>query len=781
MAGVLCTCSVRIPTEHNMAGQSRVWFTILTALVVVAADLTTPALAQDSDGDGDGFPDGIDNCPMVANEDQADCDMNGTGDACENSQTLSTGNMGAFGWGVTASGTLMGVRQTSWPVRLTVRAVGDLKLTTETAALWLAGSMIAPQLFQFGAHDCPATPNVVMITLSAKQWNGLVAASPSGNMAVSLAGSPAVSATECTNGSSVVEATVTISLDCNSNGARDDCDLAVGTEQDCNENLVPDSCDIASGVSTDVDSDGIPDSCEPDCNSNDLPDDWDIAQGFATDCNGNAVPDSCDIARGAPDCNGNGVPDSCDLIGGAPDCNANAIPDSCDIAAGTAQDCNANTIPDSCDIARGTAQDCNANTIPDSCDIASGTSNDVDADGIPDSCEDCNGNGLPDDWELAHGSVPDCNGNLIPDSCDIASGLDHDCNANGVLDRCDILINQTEDDENRNCYPDSCEYAVGDFGLDGSVEAQDLAVLLSAWGNPESIADLDGDGVVGGGDLARILFHWGPTPFGGRSCEIPAWATLIQFLPDPAVVTNASLRGAIIATGLPWRVRDNASNIEMLLIPPGSFTMGCNQGSILFGCAGHEQPVHQVTLTNAFYIGKTEVTQVQWQTEIGTNPSFYGGQPNNPVERVSWDMVQVFLNQNSLRLPTEAEWEYACRAGTTTPFYNGSTDDNTLATLGWYWENNSPDGTKPVGAKLPNAFGIYDTLGNVWELAKDWWEYYPSDSPVTNPQGPVNGTSRVVRGGGWSNYSNICRASGRSSLPPYEFNQFIGFRVARTP
>ncbi len=750
-----------------MASQSRAYFTIISLAVVAALGWAPSASGQDSDGDG--FPDASDNCPTIANADQADCDADGTGDACESSLTRSTGNMGAFGAGVTASGSLAGVGPTFWPVRITVRAVGDLNLTTEFATLKLAGSTISTTLFQTGANDCPSTPDVATIMLSAKQWNALVAASPPGNMSASLTGNALVSATQCANGSSVVEATLTIAPDCNANGALDYCDIATGTEQDCNANGIPDSCDIASALETDVDTDGIPDSCETDCNGNDLPDDWDIAQGIAADCDGNAVPDSCDIA------------------GGAPDCNANGVFDACEIASGAAPDCNGNAIPDSCDISAGTSQDCNANTVPDSCDIASGTSNDVDADGIPDSCEDCNGNGLPDDWEMAQGSVPDCNGNQIPDSCDIASGLDHDCNANGVLDRCDIFINQTAADDNQNCFPDSCEYAVGDFGLDGSVEAKDLAFILGMWGSDFPLADLDGDGVVGGGDIAIIFSNWGPTPFGGGTCGIPAWATLIQFMPDPAVVTDANLRSAIIATGLPWRVRDNASNIEMLLVPPGTFMMGCSQGSNQYGCYDWELPVHQVTLTNAFYMGRTEVTQAQWQAEMGNNPSYfvaangYPGSFDRPVEQVSWNTIQGFLSQNSLRLPTEAEWEFACRAGTTTPFYNGSTDDNTLTTLAWYSVNNSPYGTKQVAAKLPNALGLYDTLGNVWEWVNDWWEYYPSASPVTNPHGPISGSYRVHRGGSWNLNSYYCRASSRAGNNPVDAGVSIGFRVARTP
>ncbi|MDA1105598.1 MAG: formylglycine-generating enzyme family protein, partial [Planctomycetota bacterium] len=700
----------------------------LAALAFVAT--ATPAFAQDSDGDG--YPDASDNCPLVANADQSDCDGNGTGDACQSSQTISTGNMGAFGSGVTASGALSGVAESFWPVTIKVSAVGDLNLATEYATLQLAGSTITTTLFQSGGHDCPATPDVATITLSAKQWNALVAASGGGGagMTVSVTGNPLVSATQCANGSCEVEATFTISPDCNANGILDYCDIATGTSEDCNSNGIPDSCDIANGTSTDVDSDGTPDSCETDCNGNDLPDDWDIATGQEADCDGNSVPDSCDIAGGAPDCDGNGVFDSCD------------------IASGTTPDCNGNGIPDSCDFTSGTAADCNVNGIPDSCDIANGTSNDIDSDGTPDSCEDCNGNGLPDDYEMAQGSVPDCNTNGIPDSCDIASGLDQDCDENGVLDRCDIFINQTAADDNGNCVPDSCEYDYGDFGLNGSVDGKDLGFLLSVWGIADDFADLDGDGVVGGGDLTTVFAHWGETPWAGGECSVPAWATVLEAAPDPAVVHDESLRSAIIATGLPWRVSDTATGMEFVLIPPGTFDMGCS-ASQSYGCSSNESPVHSVTITQPFYMGRYEVTQAQWQAVMGSNPAYfknYSDSPSRPVEQVSWNTIQGFLTSTGMRLPTEAEWEYAYRAGTTTAFHSmpgypdGTNADSQLGTIAWYSSNSSSQ-THAVGQKAGNGFGLHDMSGNVWEWVKDWYSAsYYSSSPATDPQGPISGS-----------------------------------------
>jgi formylglycine-generating enzyme required for sulfatase activity len=239
-----------------------------------------------------------------------------------------------------------------------------------------------------------------------------------------------------------------------------------------------------------------------------------------------------------------------------------------------------------------------------------------------------------------------------------------------------------------------------------------------------------------------------PGGFTYQSNVVPSWATLVEAQPDPAVVTNASLRAAIEATGLAWRVRDTATQVEMLLVPPGTFQMGCIMGSNQYGCYGEELPVHQVTLTNAFYLGRYEVTQSQWVATMGSNPSVFQGQSDSasrPVERVSWNTIQGYLSATGFRLPTEAEWEYACRAGTQTPFYNGSTDDSTVGALAWY-SANSGNQTRPVGGKLANAFGFHDMLGNVWEWVNDWYGGYTAEAQ-TNPTGPVSASYRVFRGG----------------------------------
>jgi formylglycine-generating enzyme required for sulfatase activity len=149
------------------------------------------------------------------------------------------------------------------------------------------------------------------------------------------------------------------------------------------------------------------------------------------------------------------------------------------------------------------------------------------------------------------------------------------------------------------------------------------------------------------------------------------------------------------------------------------------------------------------------------------------------VEQVSWNTIQGYLSATGFRLPTEAEWEYACRAGTQTPFYNGSTDDSTVGALAWY-SANSGNQTRPVGGKLANAFGFHDMLGNVWEWVNDWYGGYTPEAQ-TNPTGPVSASDRVLRGGSWISDTNGVCSSARSHGPPGLSNLVIGFRVARTP
>ena len=258
-----------------------------------------------------------------------------------------------------------------------------------------------------------------------------------------------------------------------------------------------------------------------------------------------------------------------------------------------------------------------------------------------------------------------------------------------------------------------------------------------------------------------------------RSIIVPTWATLVEAEPNPNVVTDSTLRAAITASGMAWRVRDTATQMEMLLVPQGTFAMGE---------AGWAEPVHSVTLTQAFYLGRYEVTQGQWVAKMGSNPSYFQGysdSANRPVEQVSWNTIQSFLNATGMRLPSEAEWEYACRAGTTTAFNNGSSDDATLGTIAWYGSKSGSQ-THAVGGKAANALGLHDMLGNVWELVNDWYEGYSSGAQ-TNPLGPVSGSYRVFRGGSWDSHAGDVRSSSRAYDTPGNAYIAIGFRVARAP
>lgn len=318
---------------------------------------------------------------------------------------------------------------------------------------------------------------------------------------------------------------------------------------------------------------------------------------------------------------------------------------------------------------------------------------------------------------------------------------------------------------------------LGDLNADREVTGADLGILLGQWGQAGS-GDLDGNGSVGGADLGLMLGAWGYCPV-----TVPSWATLVEAQPNAAIVTDPALRIAITATGLAWRVRDTGTQIEMMLIPPGTFVMGCSMGSNQYACESRELPIHQVTLTNAFYLGRYEVTQAEWTARMGANPSYwfiFADSPSRPVERVSWITVQDFLSNTGTRLPTEAEWEFACRAGTTTPFYNGSRVDSTLATLAWCGLNSGLQ-THAVGGKAANGFGLHDMLGNVWEWVNDWYGSYTPE-PQTNPVGPGGATGfRVKKGGGYANAANVARSSTHSGTWPDSSADHTGFRVARNP
>lgn len=224
---------------------------------------------------------------------------------------------------------------------------------------------------------------------------------------------------------------------------------------------------------------------------------------------------------------------------------------------------------------------------------------------------------------------------------------------------------------------------------------------------------------------------------------------------------------------------DDAVPLQLVQIPSGTFIMGS-----IFGTY-NELPLHEVVLNNDFYLGKFEVTQSQWQAVMGNNPSYYTDSPNNPVKQVSWNDCQRFietinslgLSEFTFRFPTEAEWEYACRAGTVGDYYWGDEDINDYA----WTEYNSNYKTHDVGLLLPNAFGLFDMSGNVFEWCQDWYEYeYYSRSPLQEPPGPTLGTSRVLRGGFYGTGARGCRSTVRFYYDPDGTNFNFGFRVAAT-
>lgn len=230
--------------------------------------------------------------------------------------------------------------------------------------------------------------------------------------------------------------------------------------------------------------------------------------------------------------------------------------------------------------------------------------------------------------------------------------------------------------------------------------------------------------------------------------------------------------------------------LELVWIPPGEFLMGSPSDE--WGRDSVEHPQHTVRITRGFWLGKYEVTQAQWETVMGSNPSYFKGDGSLPVEQVSWDDCQEFLRKlnarvkgGRFRLPTEAEWEYACRSGTTTPFHFGDTISTAQANYnGNYTHGAGSKGvyrekTTPVGSFPSNAWGLHDMHGNVSEWCQDWYGPYPGGM-VTDPAGPSSGSLRVHRGGDWLYGQWQCRSATRSRGAPQarSYGRTLGFRVA---
>lgn len=232
----------------------------------------------------------------------------------------------------------------------------------------------------------------------------------------------------------------------------------------------------------------------------------------------------------------------------------------------------------------------------------------------------------------------------------------------------------------------------------------------------------------------------------------------------------------------------NSIGMKFVTIPAGTFMMGSPSSE---SGRDSDEKQHQVTLTKGFYMQTTEVTQGQWYEVMGTRPwsgkKYVRDSTNNPAVYISWNDCQNFirrLNQkegsNKYRLPTEAEWEYACRAGSTTRFCFGDSD-SILGNYAWYRKNAWDAGEKyahTVAKKQPNAWGLYDMYGNVWEWCQDWKGNYPSVS-VTDPKGPSSGKYRVLRGGSWSYLAGSVRSGDRFRYRPDSEGRFLGFRAVQ--
>ena len=312
------------------------------------------------------------------------------------------------------------------------------------------------------------------------------------------------------------------------------------------------------------------------------------------------------------------------------------------------------------------------------------------------------------------------------------------------------------------CNPDVCEVMVytviGDINFDGEVNIADVNVLIDIIlsGKCNIAGDVNFDGEVNIADVNSLI-------------DIILGGTI----PNPSSYNKS--------------FTVNGVSFTMVAVEGGTFTMGASEDDT--EAWNGEKPAHHVTLSN-FRIGQTEVTQALWLAVMGSNPSSHTGNINFPVENVSWEDCQTFINRlneitgEQFRMPTEAEWEFAARGGNKTHgyLYSGSNDIDDVA---WYSGNSGYAGSNlkyshPVGAKDANELGIYDMSGNVSEWCQDWDGAY-SNNPQTNPGGPEAGRARIIRGGCYIGEARDCRVSHRSSYPPSSPSVTVGLRLALGP
>ena len=589
----------------------------------------------------------------------------------------------------------------------------------------------------------------------------------------------------------------------------DDSTIHPGADDPYGDGIDQD-CDGGDGI--DLDGDGYPSNLEIgdpllDCNDSDAalsPADQD-ADGYSTcagDCNdldASVTPNDGDL-DGYSTCDGD-CDDSNDLIS----------PDQVEVCDLIDNDCDSS----SGEVGDGVDGDGDGDAACADCDDSDGTAETLDRDG--DGISTCGPDGLPDtsddDCDDNNNSfypgAPDVYGDVADHNCDGTDGIDSDgdgvavlggdCNdsdpteypgapeiCNGELENCTGTLPADEIDGDGDGYVE-CVGWVGTDPLvvgDGDCRPTDAGTYPGA---PEPCSGIDNDcnGTVDGNfDLDGD----GYSPCAG-DCD------------DDDV--NSEIAGLLTT----------AQGIGFRSICAGSFEMGCTAGQS--SCASQESPVHTVTLTHTFELGETEVTQSQWQALMGTNPSYFSSTGAGadcgwdcPVETVNWWASLAFANAlssaeglaecydltvtNSVtvtsatgsvydcegyRLPTEAEWEHAARAGADL-LYAGS---NTLDDVAWH-EDNGGWTTHPVGTMVPNAWSLYDMSGNVWEWTWDWYDsaYYSSINIWTNPEGSAGGSIRVRRGGSWRASAYKARVANRSGKSPGHQDWSLGLRPART-
>jgi len=265
---------------------------------------------------------------------------------------------------------------------------------------------------------------------------------------------------------------------------------------------------------------------------------------------------------------------------------------------------------------------------------------------------------------------------------------------------------------------------------------------------------------------------------------IPLLVVSLGLVSPTEPAAGAAPSAAAAGDAAPPPTFTNEFGMDFVYIPPGEFKMGSDQG------APNERPVHRVQITRGYYLQTTELTQRQWTAVMGTRPweavRHAPSGPDYPAVGVSWEDARAFVaalsekSGRTYRLPTEAEWEYACRAGTTTEFYYGD-ERSGLGEYGWYAENTVKTGlehAQPVARKKPNPWGLYDMHGNVWEWCADYFsdEYY-ARSPLTDPTGPDSGYPRSLRGGAFDQPPRYCRSAIRIKYFADNRYAYIGFRV----